>query len=280
MVVTDDIGRQTGVAIAFAMGRTAKVESSRSRRSWCRWRFITCTCRADKRPCRGLREILGAKPGDPGGVPVGDAAGVSLNFNQARGCRRTGLSVTSASKSTGSGVPEEVEAMGIKPVNVRDVRTGRNRVHRRTVGTYQALRGLDRFRERWRHLMTFLARSRPAWGRGAGRARVRRGPAGRRHRVAAGAHARRPTRHPGCGSTSIPRRSRRRRTQSAGGRRGAGAPASTRPRSSPTTRTRPARGAARWSWIRLTGSAGVGGPSSATTSNTFPAPEHDAMGVR
>jgi catechol 2,3-dioxygenase-like lactoylglutathione lyase family enzyme len=130
-VVTDDIGRQEGrdIAIAFAMGPDdVKVEivEVKAQQIPVTLHHVHFAGPDNKAMQEWYVKVFGAKAGNPGGTfQSATLPGVSLNFNQApaavaatqgRAVDHVGFEI--------DGLPaflKKVEAMGIKPVNVRDV---------------------------------------------------------------------------------------------------------------------------------------------------------------
>ena len=129
-VVTDDIGRQEGrdIAIAFAMGPDdVKVEivEVKAQQMPVTLHHVHFAGPDNKAMQEWYVKVFGAKPGNPGAFQTAALPGVALNFNQApaavagtqgRVVDHVGFEI--------EGLPaflKKVEAMGIKPVNVRDV---------------------------------------------------------------------------------------------------------------------------------------------------------------
>jgi len=130
-VVTDDIGRQDGrdIAIAFAMGPDdLKVEivEVKAQLVPVSLHHVHFAGPDNKAMQEWYVKVFGAKPGNPGGTFQSAALpGVSLNFNQvpAAVAATQGRVVDHVGFEI-DGLPaflKKVEAMGIKPVNVRDV---------------------------------------------------------------------------------------------------------------------------------------------------------------
>jgi catechol 2,3-dioxygenase-like lactoylglutathione lyase family enzyme len=130
-VVTDDIGRQAGrdVAIAFAMGPDdLKVEivEVKAQQAPVALHHVHFAGPDNKAMQEWYVKVFGAKPGNPGGTLQSAALpGVALNFNQSAAAVAATLGrVVDHVGFEIDRLPEflkRVEAMGIKPVNVRDV---------------------------------------------------------------------------------------------------------------------------------------------------------------
>jgi len=130
-VVTDDIGRQEGrdIAIAFAMGPDdLKVEivEVKAQLVPVSLHHVHFAGPDNKAMQEWYVKVFGAKPGNPGGTfQSATLPGVSLNFNQAPAAvAATQGRVVDHVGFEIDGLPaflKKVEAMGIKPVNVRDV---------------------------------------------------------------------------------------------------------------------------------------------------------------
>ena len=130
-VVTDDIGRQEGrdIAIAFAMGPDdLKVEivEVKAQLVPVALHHVHFAGPDNKAMQEWYVKVFGAKPGNPGGTfQSATLPGVSLNFNQAPAAvAATQGRVVDHVGFEIDGLPaflKKVEAMGIKPVNVRDV---------------------------------------------------------------------------------------------------------------------------------------------------------------
>jgi catechol 2,3-dioxygenase-like lactoylglutathione lyase family enzyme len=130
-VVTDDIGRQEGrdIAIAFAMGPDdVKVEivEVKAQPIPVTLHHVHFAGPDNKAMQEWYVKVFGAKAGNPGGTfQSATLPGVSLNFNQAPAAvAATQGRVVDHVGFEIEGLPaflKKVEAMGIKPVNVRDV---------------------------------------------------------------------------------------------------------------------------------------------------------------
>ena len=129
-VVTDDIGRQEGrdIAIAFAMGPDdVKVEivEVKAQQMPVALHHVHFAGPDNKAMQEWYVKVFGAKPGNPGTFQTAALPGVALNFNQAAAAvAGTQGRVVDHVGFEIDGLPaflKKVEAMGIKPVNVRDV---------------------------------------------------------------------------------------------------------------------------------------------------------------
>ena len=130
-VAADDIATQSGrdVRIAFAMGPDdLKVEivEVKTQTTPIALHHVHFAGPDNKAMQEWYVKVFGAKPGNPGGTfQSATLPGVSLNFNQSPGAvaGTTGRAVDHIGFEIAN-LPEflkKVEAMGIKPVNVRDV---------------------------------------------------------------------------------------------------------------------------------------------------------------
>jgi catechol 2,3-dioxygenase-like lactoylglutathione lyase family enzyme len=130
-VVTDDIGRQEGrdIAIAFAMGPDdVKVEivEVKAQQMPVTLHHVHFAGPDNKAMQEWYVKVFGARPGNPGGTfQTAALPGVALNFNQAASAvAGTQGRVVDHVGFEIEGLPaflKKVEAMGITPVNVRDV---------------------------------------------------------------------------------------------------------------------------------------------------------------
>jgi catechol 2,3-dioxygenase-like lactoylglutathione lyase family enzyme len=130
-VVTDDIASQAGrdTRIAFAMGPDdLKVEivEVKGQQAPVSLHHVHFAGPDNKAMQEWYAKVFGAKPGNPGATfQTAALPGVALNFNQApAGVAGTQGRVVDHVGFEITGLPEflkKVEAMGIKPVNVRDV---------------------------------------------------------------------------------------------------------------------------------------------------------------